>query len=165
MSQPSSESSTDSSKNQGLRALLSKHVIHSPVFPQAVMLLAFLITFGIIRAVTYSIKLGWIPVNGAKTGGLHIHHYVWGIGLLLILGYIHIGFAPRRGRLLSAVVFGIAAALILDEFALLLNLQNVYWKKQGIESVYAVVAAGAVLGLAVLLRTFIRALIHEWRKH
>jgi hypothetical protein len=119
------------------------------------IILSFLGTFAVTRGITYGIREGWLPFGNATTGGEHIHHYVWGIGLLLIVGYVQIIFRPgRRGRAISAVMFGIAEALILDEFALLLNLRDVYWQSQGEESVIAVTVAGSLLLLIFFLRTY-----------
>jgi hypothetical protein len=96
---------------------------------------------------------------------MHIHHYVWGIGLLLIVGYVQIILRPaRRGRAISAVLFGIAEALILDEFALLLNLQDVYWQSKGEQSVIAVAIGGSILLLIFFLRTFVLSAFREHRK-
>lgn len=126
---------------------------------------SFLATFGVTRAITYGIREGWMPVGNVSSGGLHIHHYVWGIGLLLIVGYVQVILRPgRRGRAITAVLFGIAEALILDEFALLLNLQDVYWQSEGKQSVIAVAIAGSVLLLVFFLRTFFVAVFRERRK-
>jgi hypothetical protein len=70
----------------------------------------------------------------------------------------------RRGRAISAVLFGIAEALILDEFALLLNLQDVYWQAAGKESVVAVAIAGSILLLIFFLRGFFVSVFKERRQ-
>lgn len=147
----------------GISGLWAKHVVQSSGFPQVIILLSFLITFGIIRGITYGIKTHTLPFGNVSHGGLHIHHYVWGIGLLLVVGYLQTAFHPHRGRILLTIAYGVATALILDEFALLLNLRDVYWSKQGQESVYAAAIAAGLLALAFLLREFIRAVIKEWR--
>jgi hypothetical protein len=129
------------------------------------IILSFLGAFAVIRTITYGIREQWLPFGNATTGGEHIHHYVWGIGLLLVVGYVQIIVRPgRRGRAISAVMFGVAEALILDEFALLLNLKDVYWQSQGEESVIAVVVAGSLLLLIFFLRTFVGSVFRERRR-
>jgi len=75
---------------------------------------------------------------------LHVHHMVFGIALLLIASLLDLANSFRRVR---AVVFGLGAALVLDEFALILNLADVYWAPQGRESIDAVVLFGALLAV------------------
>jgi hypothetical protein len=79
-----------------------------------------------------------------------VHHLVPGIILVLISGYLSVALHLRITRTLDAVVFGIGAALTLDEFALWLNLKDVYWIKQGRSSVDAVVIAAVFASLVVL---------------
>ena len=119
----------------------------------------FLITFGIVRAITHMIRAGVGPFHDINNGTLHIHHLVWGILLLLIVGYawlIQPGF--NLFSHLTAFAFGVGAALTLDEFALWINFQDVYWAKQGRESIDAVVIFAALLSVGVwgypLLRAF-----------
>jgi len=113
---------------------------------------SFFVTFiGVrllVEAITHHIgPFGWVMI-----GGRHIHHLVWGILLLLGVGYCTLaelgtGNSPSSiflSRLLS-VLYGVGAALTLDEFALWLNLQNVYWLPQGRESIDAVILFGALL--------------------
>jgi hypothetical protein len=104
----------------------------------------------LVRCITHHIgPFGWVEV-----GGEHIHHLVWGILLLLLVGYgflaeIDSGTTPLAlfwSRLLS-ILYGVAAALTLDEFALWLNLKDVYWAKQGRESIDAVILFGALLAI------------------
>lgn len=104
---------------------------------QILVLLSFLITFAIVRAITHLQKLEFLP---NQSGLLHIHHLVPGIFLLILSGYIGISFwATERIRHLMAVLFGIGAALTIDEFALWLYLKDVYWEKQGRDSIDAVI--------------------------
>lgn len=113
---------------------------------------AFLVTFAIVRLVTYSIRYHWLPFlhNTETKSGLHIHHLVYGIILLLVVGYLALAFPEQHGGrlIVLSLLYGIGAALTLDEFALWLNLQDVYWAKQGRESldVAAGFAALALLG-------------------
>lgn len=113
------------------------------------VLASFLITFGIVRFITHAIHDHWFSFihNVQTSGGLHIHHMVWGVIIVLIAGYLAIDFPGRRMQPFLAIAFGIGAALILDEFALILNLRDVYWQKQGQESVDAVLLAASAFAL------------------
>jgi hypothetical protein len=124
--------------------------------------LAFLATFGILRGITYMIRAGIGPIHNVTTsGGLHIHHLVWGILLLLVVGYVwllEVGVGSSWIASLTAVLFGIGAALTLDEFALFLNLRDVYWERQGRESIDAVLIFAAFLSVGVWGWPFFRDL-------
>jgi hypothetical protein len=126
--------------------------------PHFLFFVAFLLTFGFIRTSTHMIKaqVSWWPGN-VSVGGTHIHHLVWGILLILICGYIAVAIAPDSPwREVTAVFFGIGTGLTLDEFALWLNLKDVYWEKQGRASIDAVVIAAAISGLLLIsLRSWI----------
>lgn len=120
--------------------------------PHFLFFVFFLLTFGFIRTSTHMIKaqVSWWPGN-VSMGGTHIHHLVWGILLLLICGYIAVSIDPDSPwREIIAVFFGIGTGLTLDEFALWLNLKDVYWEKQGRASIDAVVIAAAVSGLLLV---------------
>ena len=110
----------------------------------------FLLAFGIVRAITHLIRAGVGPFHNVDTGTLHIHHLVWGILLLLLVGYAWM-VQPGGGWFarITAFAYGVGAALTLDEFALWLNLQDVYWAKQGRESLDAVVIFGALLSVGI----------------
>ena len=83
--------------------------------------------------------------------GTHVHHLVWGILLILGVGYVAIAIGPGHpGREILAVLFGIGAALTLDEFALWLNLEDVYWSKKGRSSIDAVIIAAATAGIVMV---------------
>src|SRR5438046_5302097 len=110
--------------------------------------LAFLLTFGIVRAITISIRAGIGPFHNLSAGGTHIHHLVWGIALLIVVGYVwllEVGVGSTWVASLTAILFGVGAALTLDEFALWLNLQDVYWERQGRGSVDVVLIFGGRL--------------------
>jgi hypothetical protein len=84
-------------------------------------------------------------------GGTHIHHLVWGILLLLISGWVGVTVAPESPwHEILAVLFGIGAGLTLDEFALWLNLRDVYWEKEGRRSIDAVVVAACLTGIVLV---------------
>jgi hypothetical protein len=127
--------------------------------------LAFFVTFAVVRGTTYAIKLLPFFYGGQGQGGLHIHHLVYGIILLLVVGYLAIGFDRDAWRTPLAVAYGVAAALTLDEFALWLRLEDVYWAREGRESVDAIVLAGAVFLLGLLSSPFLRAVALELRPH
>jgi hypothetical protein len=117
------------------------------------VLLAFLATFLFIRTSARMIrdpKITWWPGN-VEAGGLHIHHLVWGIWLLLIGGFTAFVtdlYAPWWQT--TAIMFGIGAGLTLDEFALWLRLDDVYWSEEGRESIDAVVVVTLLAGLVVV---------------
>ncbi len=115
------------------------------------ILAALLVTFGIVRTITHAIrnKSKWWPGHDLETkSGLHIHHMVPGILLLMIAGYLGLSLEPASPwRELLAVAFGVGLGLTLDEFALWLNLEDVYWQKQGRESVDAVIVAATFLAI------------------
>jgi hypothetical protein len=109
--------------------------------------LAFTATFGGLRALTYSIKDGKGPFRNISVGGEHLHHYIWGIGLVSGVGAIAVrGEEKQRLHPAVAVAYGSGLALIVDEFALLLDLKDVYWAKQGRISIDLGVGAIAATG-------------------
>lgn len=116
---------------------------------------SFFITFLGVRLLVYSIVHHIGPFGWVMVGGRHIHHLVWGILLLLLVGFsdmaeIGTGSSPASifAARLIAVSYGIGAALTLDEFALWLNLDpEAYWTRQGRESIDAVILFGALLAI------------------
>jgi hypothetical protein len=120
--------------------------------PAFFFLLAFLLSFGFIRTSAHMIRaqVSWWPGN-VTVGGTHIHHMVWGILTLLISGWVAIAVDPASpGREIVAVAFGIGTGLTLDEFALWLDLKDVYWSQEGRKSIDAVIVAAILAGLGVL---------------
>jgi hypothetical protein len=118
-----------------------------------VLVASFLVSFLFIRTsarLIRSPRVSWWP-GSVKTGsGLHLHHLVWGIVLLLTTGFL--GFALEAGspwHELLAAGFGIGAGLTLDEFALWIYLRDVYWTEEGRASLDAVLVAAALGGLIV----------------
>jgi len=140
-----------------------------PDRPRQRMFLAsvsFLLTFVgvrflVHRIVTHEGIFQWVVVRGT-----HIHHLVWGILILLLVGYgwladvgrSHTAISIFLGRLMAAG-YGAGAALTLDEFALWLNLSpDVYWTRQGRESIDAVILFGALLAVGAWGSPFFRGL-------
>lgn len=116
---------------------------------------SFFVTFLFVRLLVYAIDHHIGPFGWVMVGGRHIHHLVWGILLLLLVGYAELaelgtGSAPLSllaSRLIS-IFYGMGAALTLDEFALWLNLDpQAYWTRQGRESIDAVILFGALLAI------------------
>ena len=121
----------------------------------------FLVTFGVVRGITHLIRAGVGPFHNVTSGGLHIHHLVWGILLLLLVGYVwllEIGVGSSWVASLSAVAFGVGAALALDEFALWLNLRDVYWEQQGRQSIDAVLIFAGLLSVGIWGWPFLKGL-------
>jgi hypothetical protein len=130
---------------------------------------AFLLTFGIVRGITYMIRAGVGPFHNVTTaGGLHIHHLVWGILLLLVVGYVWLieeGVGSSWVASVTAMAYGVGAALTLDEFALWLNLQDVYWQGAGRESIDAVLIFASLLSAGIWGGPFLAGLAtHLWHK-
>jgi lysyl-tRNA synthetase class 2 len=95
-------------------------------------------------------KVPWWPGSVVSEGGLHVHHLVFGIVLLLSTGFA-LALQPGSPWLeLLAAGFGIGAGLTLDEYALWLHLEDVYWAEEGRRSVDAVIIAAAIGGLLLM---------------
>ena len=119
--------------------------------PTFFMLVAFVVTFLVTRYVTHMIRSGRGPFRDNTVGGMHIHHEVYGIFLLLSAGALEFAYRPDPpGVQVLAALFGIGAALTLDEFALWLHLDDVYWGPEGRRSVDAVLVAVIVGGLMLV---------------
>jgi hypothetical protein len=115
------------------------------------MVTAFLVTFLATRAVTQAIRRGRGPFRDTSVGGVHVHHEVYGIFLLLGTGTAEFTYRPGPPWVqLLATLFGVGAALTLDEFALWLRLDDVYWGPEGRRSVDAVLLA-TLVGLLLLV--------------
>jgi hypothetical protein len=133
--------------------------------------LGFFTTVTVVRAITFAIHHNIGPFHDVSMRGLHIHHLVWGILLLILVGYgwlLEIGTGAASssrwmGRL-SSMVYGVAAALTLDEFALWLNLQDVYWEREGRESIEAMAAFGSLLAVGIFGRAFFHGIASELAK-
>lgn len=92
----------------------------------------------------------WWPGNVETASGLHIHHLVWGIVTIMATGFLMFSFQPDSPWAeILAVLFGIGCGLTLDEFALWLHLEDVYWSAEGRSSVDAVIVATIVGGMLV----------------
>lgn len=119
------------------------------------MLASFSVTFGITRGITWYIREhgGLGPIQNVIVGKRHIHHFIPGGLIALSAGGVAIGMKGEHLDKYLALPFGIGVALVLDESALLLELEDVYWTEEGVVSVQIVFAAMAMLSaLAYLIR-------------
>jgi hypothetical protein len=133
-------------------SLYQEGIVETGREAQFLFFVSFLASFGFIRMSTHMIRaqVSWWPGN-VSVGGTHIHHLVWGILALLIFGWIGVAVQPDSPwREITAVFFGIGAGLTMDEFALWLNLEDVYWEKEGRRSIDAVIITAAVAGLLTI---------------
>lgn len=129
-----------------------RNIVEPGKLPLLLALVAFVVTFAVTRFVTRMIRAGRGPFHDVtSSGGHHVHHMVPGVALMCVGGFGGIAFGERGwAASATAVVFGIGAGLVLDEFALILYLQDVYWSEQGRKSVEIVVVTTAIL-LAMLV--------------
>ena len=119
------------------------------------MLASFSVTFGVTRGITWYIREhgGLGPIQNVVVGKRHIHHFLPGGIIALGAGGVAIGMKGSDLDKYLALPFGIGVALVLDESALLLELEDVYWTEEGVLSVQIVFAAMAMLAaLAYLIR-------------
>jgi hypothetical protein len=118
------------------------------------VLVGFLGSFAFIRLSTRlmrSPRVPWWPGSVVSDSGVHIHHLVFGVALMLIAGTLGFWFLDDSPWLeVSALLFGIGAGLTFDEFALLVHLEDVYWSREGRTSVDATAIAVAAMGLIFL---------------
>jgi hypothetical protein len=117
--------------------------------PAFLMLVAFILTLAGTRVYTRMARTrGW---GSAHIGDVHVHHLVPGLVMSLVAGGLAVALDVRELWVaFLAIVFGAGAALVLDEFAMLLHLDDVYWTEEGRLSIDACMAAVAFLGLAIL---------------
>jgi hypothetical protein len=109
--------------------------------------LAFTGTFSGVRAITHAIRADKGPFNNMSVGGEHLHHYIWGIGILAGVGAVAVRGEERvRRHPATALAYGAGLALIVDEFALLLDLKDVYWAKEGRISVDVGISGSSLTG-------------------
>ncbi len=128
-----------------------RNIVEPGKLPLLLALTAFVVTFLVTRVITRMIRAGKGPFRNIETGSVHIHHVVPGILLTVVGGFCAVaGGQWGFGSSAAAVVFGIGAGLVLDEFALILHLDDVYWTEAGRKSVEVVVLTAALAGLFLL---------------
>ena len=130
--------------------------------------IAFFLAFAVIRAITHLIRAGRGPFHDLVRKEGHLHHLVWGILLLLGVGYlwlIQVGTGDAGDQWssrITALLFGVASALTLDEFALWLTFRDVYWELEGRLSIDAVLLFGSLLSIAMWGGPFLADLLWLW---
>jgi hypothetical protein len=122
------------------------------------LLASFVVSFGAVRASTHTIRSRGTfgPFRDLKVGRRHVHHFVPGIVIAFLAGGVSIASRKEELDQWLAFPFGAGVALTLDESALLLQLEDVYWTEQGVLSVQITLSAIALLGAAALSRRLLR---------
>ncbi|WP_243772945.1 hypothetical protein [Actinomadura barringtoniae] len=136
-----------------MRDVFVERIVDTGRLPLFTFFVAFIVTFVFTRVNVRLIRANvrwWF--RNVKAGDLHIHHVVFGVILMLIGGISGIAVPDSTGLpyVVTAGIFGVGAALVLDEFALILHLKDVYWTEKGRASVDAVFVAIAITGLLLL---------------
>lgn len=132
--------------------MFDERIVDAGRLPLFGFFVAFMVTFVLTRVNVRLIRSNVRWLRNVTAGDVHIHHVVFGVVLMLIGGVASLAIPDGHVRysLAAAVVFGMGSALVLDEFALILHLSDVYWTEKGRTSVDAVFVAIAVTGLLLL---------------
>ncbi|MFJ6698757.1 hypothetical protein ACIQM4_22140 [Streptomyces sp. NPDC091272] len=127
-----------------------RNIVEPGKLPLFLALASFVLSFLVTRTITRSIRAGRGPFRNVTPGGMHIHHVVPGVVLTTIGGFGAVTSGRHGvGAAICAVIFGTGAGLVLDEFALILHLDDVYWSEQGRASVEIVVLTAALVLLVL----------------
>ncbi|MEU9621462.1 MULTISPECIES: hypothetical protein [unclassified Streptomyces] len=127
-----------------------QNIVEPGKLPLLLALAAFVLTFAVTRFITRMIRAGKGPFRNITPGGVHVHHVVPGVVLSVVGGFGAVA-SSRHGVTagVCAVIFGTGAGLVLDEFALILHLDDVYWTEEGRQSVEVVVLTAALVLLVL----------------
>lgn len=126
------------------------NIVEPGKLPLLLALSAFVLTFAITRMVTRMIRAGKGPFRNITPGGVHVHHVVPGVVLTVVGGFGAVASGQHSvAAAILAVVFGVGAGLVLDEFALILHLDDVYWTEEGRQSVEVVVLTASLVLLVL----------------
>jgi len=120
------------------------------------LLAGFLGSFALVRVSTLGIRDEWGPFRNVRVGGRHIHHFVPGILIAFASGTTALLTADEKLEERLAVTAGVGMGLTFDEAALLLDLRDVYWTREGLLSVQLSLGATAILSIAILTRRMLR---------
>ncbi len=128
-----------------------RDVIGPGKLPLLVCFAGFLLTFLTTRGITRSIRAGRGPFHNISDGGTHVHHAVPGVILLIAGAFLAVDSTPHTAAaVIAAAAVGIGTSLVLDEFALILHLQDDYWTAEGRVSVEMVSLAFGCLGFMLV---------------
>ena len=128
-----------------------RDVIEPGKLPLLVCFAAFVITFLTTRGITRAIRAGRGPFHDISDDGTHVHHSVPGMILLIAGAFLAVDSSPHWvTAIVAAVAVGVGTSLVLDEFALILHLQDVYWSDEGRISVEMVSLAFGCLGFMLI---------------
>lgn len=120
------------------------------------LLAGFLASFALVRISTWGIRDDWWPFRNVSVGGRHIHHFVPGILIAFASGTTALLTDDEALEEKLAVATGVGMGLTFDEAALLLDLRDVYWTRQGLLSVQLSLGATAILSIAILTQRILR---------
>jgi hypothetical protein len=123
-------------------------IVEAGKLPLLLTTISFIVTFVVTRVVVRMIRAGRGPFSNNSVGGIHLHHVVPGIVLMLVGGLLAIAAQQDGWQSLAGIVFGAGAALVLDEFALVLHLDDVYWEEEGrlsVDMIFVLVGVMIVL--------------------
>ncbi len=159
-------------RNGTIHRIYSQHLAESRRERLFISSVAFLVSVGVVRGLTLAIHHQLGPFHDVSLRGRHIHHLVWGILTLLLVGYLwllQVGTGSEKGWIwsgrLTSALYGAGSALTLDEFALWLNLKDVYWEREGRASFEALAIFAALLCVALFGALFFGALLRRgWSK-
>jgi len=161
-------------RNAKVGELFHMHVKDRPKRRLLLAAIGFFITFAVARSIAYAAYRSVGPFHYVQINGTHIHHLVPGILLLLAVGFcwlVEVGTGARSSSLfasrLMSLLYGVGAALTLDEFALWLHVQEgVYWTRRDFVSLDAVTLFGAALLIGIWGRDFLKAMgLELWHTH
>jgi hypothetical protein len=120
------------------------------------LLAGFLGSFAVVRLSTWGIRDDWWPFRNVRVGGRHIHHFVPGILIAFASGTAALITEDEALEDRLAVPMGVGMGLTFDEAALLLDLRDVYWTREGLLSVQLSLGATAILSIAILTQRMLR---------
>jgi hypothetical protein len=120
------------------------------------LLTGFVLSFALMRLSTYGIRRGWWPFGNVRVGGRHVHHFVPGILVAFGCGAVAMVTDSDRLETALAVPFGAGIGLTFDEAALLLDLRDVYWTREGVLSVQVSFGLAALLGGTIIALRMLR---------
>ncbi|MBK6886157.1 MAG: hypothetical protein IPH03_06595 [Tetrasphaera sp.] len=133
-----------------LRRWWAEEIVAGSKGPLLLVFVAFVVTFITTRTITRLIRAGRGPFRNITNGGVHLHHSTPGVILLVTGAFCAVGAeGGRPWNYLGAALVGVGASLVLDEFAMIFHLQDVYWSEEGQLSVNVVTLSAACLGLAI----------------